>query len=69
MFDQLQSEPDLARKKELLQAIEQRTADQQYVVADGSQSTLVLTSGDMQGFFARSDDSSRALILSDIPSR
>jgi peptide/nickel transport system substrate-binding protein len=69
MFDQLQAEPDLARKKELLQAIEQRAADEQYMVADGSQSTLVLTSGEMQGFFARSDDSSRALILSDIPSR
>jgi peptide/nickel transport system substrate-binding protein len=69
MFDQLVNQPDLAAKKQLLSTIEQKLADEQYMVTDGSQSTLVLTSSDLQGFYARADDSSRALILSDIPSR
>jgi len=69
MFDQLVSEPNLQRKQDLLHQIEQKLSDLQYVVSDGSQSTLVLTTGGLQGFFARSDDSSRALILSDIPAR
>src|SRR5262249_35697918 len=69
MFDQLVSSPDAQRKKELLNTIEQQLADQQYVLSDGAQSTLVLTTGAMQGFFARNDDSNRALILADIPNR
>jgi peptide/nickel transport system substrate-binding protein len=69
LFDALVNEPDLSRKKDLLHSIEQRYADQQYMVSDGSQSTLVLSTTELQGFFARCDDSSRALILSDIPSR
>jgi ABC-type transport system substrate-binding protein len=69
MFDQLVSEPNLQGKQDLLHQIEQKLSDLQYVVSDGSQSTLVLTTGGLQGFFARSDDSSRALILSDIPAR
>jgi peptide/nickel transport system substrate-binding protein len=69
MFDQLVTEPTAETKKTLLQSIEQRLADQQYVVSDGSQNTLVLTTSALQGFYARSDDSNRALILSDIPNR
>jgi peptide/nickel transport system substrate-binding protein len=56
-------------KKDLLDQINHTLAEEAYFVSDGSQNTLVLTNVEMTGFFVRSDDSNRALILADIPSR
>lgn len=69
MLDDMMAETDLAQKKELLDAINKLVSSEAYILSDGSQNTLVLTTGEMQGFFPRSDDSSRGLILADIPSR
>jgi len=66
MLDAMAAEPDLTKKKALLGEINQQLADEQYVLADGSQNTLVLTTSKLEGFYPRPDDSSRALILSDI---
>ena len=66
MLDAMAAEPDPTKKKALLGEINQQLADEQYVLADGSQNTLVLTTSKLEGFFPRPDDSSRALILSDI---
>ncbi len=65
MFDNMVAEVDPAKKKDMLSEINQKLAEEAYVVADGSQNTLVLTTARLQGFFPRSDDSSRALIISD----
>lgn len=67
MLDALIAEVDPAKKKELIAEINKKLAEEAYVIADGSQNTLVLTTAKLQGFFARSDDSNRALILADIP--
>ncbi len=56
-------------KKDLLDQINHKLSEEAYFVSDGSQNTLVLTNVEMTGFFVRSDDSNRALILADIPSR
>jgi peptide/nickel transport system substrate-binding protein len=69
MLDDMMAETDLAQKKELLDAINKLVSSEAYILSDGSQNTLVLTTGEMQGFFPRSDDSSRGLIFADIPSR
>jgi ABC-type transport system substrate-binding protein len=69
LLDQMTAEIDMAAKKELLDQANQMLAEGAFFVSDGSQNTLVLTNGEMEGFFPRSDDSSRALILADIPSR
>jgi hypothetical protein len=69
MLDDMMAETDLAQKKELLDTINKLVSSEAYILSDGSQNTLVLTTGEMQGFFPRSDDSSRGLILADIPSR
>lgn len=67
MLDAMLAETDLAKKGEMLAEINQKLVDEAYVIADGSQNTLVLTTAKMEGFFPRADDSSRALIISDIP--
>jgi peptide/nickel transport system substrate-binding protein len=69
MLDEMMAETDLAAKREKLDAINKMVAEEAFIVSNGSQNTLVLTTGEMEGFFPRSDDSSRALIQADIPSR
>ena len=68
-LEEMMAETDLAVKKDLLDQINRTLSEGAYFVSDGSQNTLVLTNAELEGFFPRSDDSSRALILSDIPSR
>ena len=69
LIDKMNAETDQAKKKDLASQINKMVSDQAFVVSDGSQNTLVLTSAKLQGFFPRSDDSSRALILSDMASK
>ena len=66
MLDAMVAEIDLAKQKALVSEINKKLADEAYVVADGSQNTLVLTTAKLKGFFARADDSNRAIILSDL---
>jgi peptide/nickel transport system substrate-binding protein len=65
MLDNMVAEVDMAKKKDMLSEINHKLSEEAYVIADGSQNTLVLTTAKLQGFFPRSDDSSRALIISD----
>lgn len=69
LLDEMMAETDLAAKRDLLAQVNQMLADGAYFISDGSQNTLVLTTAELEGFFPRNDDSSRALILADIPSR
>ena len=66
MLDAMAAETDPIKKNALLSEVNKKLIDEAYVVADGSQNTLVLTTANLEGFYPRSDDSSRALILSDI---
>ena len=69
LLDAMMAETDLAAKRDLLAQVNQTLADGAYFISDGSQNTLVLTTAELEGFFPRNDDSSRALILADIPTR
>jgi hypothetical protein len=69
MLDEMVAVTDMEAKKDLLDQINQKLAEEAYFISDGAQNTLVLTNVEMTGFYPRTDDSSRALILADIPGR
>jgi ABC-type transport system substrate-binding protein len=69
MLDEMVAATDVETKKELLDQINKKLSEEAYFISDGAQNTLVLTNVEMTGFYPRTDDSSRALILADIPSR
>jgi peptide/nickel transport system substrate-binding protein len=62
-----EAETDPAQQAKMYHEIEKVVSDLQLAILVGSQDTLVLTNGRLQGFFPRPDDSNRALIISDIP--
>lgn len=59
-------ETDSAKQMADVQAINKQLIDQQAGISDLSQSTLVVATSKLTGFFARPDDSSRAIIVSDL---
>ncbi len=61
------AETDPTKQAAMYHEIEKMVADLQFAILVGSQDSLVLTNGKLAGFFPRSDDSNRALIVSDIP--
>ncbi len=69
MLDEMVAATDMETKKELLDQVNRKLSEEAYFISDGAQNTLVLTNVEMTGFFPRTDDSSRALIMADIPSR
>jgi peptide/nickel transport system substrate-binding protein len=66
MLDAMIVETDVAKQKAAISEINKKLYEEAYVVSDGSQNTLVLTTAKLKGFFGRPDDSNRAIILSDL---
>jgi hypothetical protein len=55
--------------KDMVKEIDSYLADQQYIIATGSQNQLHLLNSDIDGYYLNPNDSNRALITSDIPGR
>lgn len=68
-IDELLAETDLERMKELAHEIEVYIADNQYIIATGSQNQLHVLNADIEGYYLLPNDSNRAIIMSDIPGR
>ena len=69
MIEEMLAETDKEKVKELLHEIEVYIADNQFIIATGSQNALNLVNARVVGYHANSVDSQRALITSDIPGR
>jgi peptide/nickel transport system substrate-binding protein len=66
MLDNVMAETDMAKKKELLHEVNVKLFEEAYVVADGSQNSPAVATAKLKGYFPRSDDSTRALILAEM---
>ena len=69
MIDEMLAETDVDKMKAMVHDIEVFLADQQYILATGSQNQLHLLNSDIDGYYLNPNDSNRALIVSDIPGR
>lgn len=69
MIDELLAETDVDKMKDMVKEIDSYLADQQYIIATGSQNQLHLLNSDIDGYYLNPNDSNRALITSDIPGR
>jgi len=69
MIEEVLAETDVDKIKEGVHEIETYLADQQYIIATGSQNQLHLVNSDIEGYYLNPNDSNRALIMSDIPGR
>ena len=68
-IDAMLKETDMAKRQKLMVEFVDWLADQQLVVATGSQDILMLATSKMTGFFAQYNGSWRAVISADIPGR
>ena len=69
MIEAVLAETDVDKMKEGVSEIENYLADQQYIIATGSQNQLHLVNSDIEGYYLNPNDSNRAVITSDIPGR
>jgi len=69
MIDELLAETDMEKMKALVHEIEVYLADNQFIIATGSQNQLHVLNSDVKGYYLLPNDSNRALIMSDIPGR
>jgi peptide/nickel transport system substrate-binding protein len=69
MVTAILAEPDLTKRKALMSTMVDWLADQQLIVATGSQDVLVLTNAKMTGFYPLWNGSWRSLVYADIPGR
>ena len=69
MVKAILDEPDLTKRKALMVTMVDWLADQQLIVATGSQDVLVLSNAKMTGFYPQYNGSWRSLVFADIPGR
>jgi len=68
-IDAMLEEQDLEKRKQMMSDLVDYLLDEQFVIATGSQNSLVAGNPDLEGFYTQWNVSMRALIWSDIPGR